>query len=96
MGTVVEGDFEWDAAKAASNQAKHGVSFEEAVTALMDPDALFLPDDLDPDRLIAIGASAKARVLFVVQVVRGARDRIISARPATANEQATYSQRSCP
>jgi len=31
--TVVHGDFEWDEAKAASNAAKHGVSFEEAVSA---------------------------------------------------------------
>lgn len=25
-------EFEWDAAKAASNLAKHGVSFEDAMT----------------------------------------------------------------
>jgi hypothetical protein len=93
LGTVVEGDFEWDAAKAASNVAKHGVSFEEAATALVDPDATFLQDQLDPDRLIAIGMSANARVLVVVHVERGARDRIISARPATRTEQAAYPPR---
>jgi uncharacterized DUF497 family protein len=32
MATVVEGDFEWDSAKAASNITKHGVSFFEAAT----------------------------------------------------------------
>jgi uncharacterized DUF497 family protein len=32
MGTVVFGDFEWDAAKAVANEQKHGVSFEEAAT----------------------------------------------------------------
>jgi hypothetical protein len=38
MGTVTAGDFEWDEAKAASNLAKHGVSFEEAAVALLaDP-----------------------------------------------------------
>lgn len=36
MATVVEGDFEWDEDKAASNAAKHGVSFEEAATAERD------------------------------------------------------------
>jgi len=29
--------FEWDQATAADNVAKHGVSFEEAATALRDP-----------------------------------------------------------
>jgi uncharacterized protein len=28
--------FEWDDAKAASNQRKHGVSFDEAVTVFGD------------------------------------------------------------
>lgn len=30
---------EWDAGKAAANRRKHGVSFDEAVTALLDPRA---------------------------------------------------------
>ena len=29
-------DFEWDSAKAVANFRKHGVSFEEAVSALRD------------------------------------------------------------
>jgi uncharacterized DUF497 family protein len=29
-------NLEWDAAKAAANVRKHGVSFEEAVSALKD------------------------------------------------------------
>ena len=35
--------FEWDEAKAAENHRKHGVSFEEAVTAFDDP--LFVLQD---------------------------------------------------
>ena len=30
--------FEWDARKSAANEAKHGVSFEEATLAFDDPD----------------------------------------------------------
>jgi len=30
-------EFEWDADKAASNAAKHGVAFEEAATVFGDP-----------------------------------------------------------
>ena len=36
--------FEWDENKAASNLAKHGVSFLEAVAAFADPRRLILPD----------------------------------------------------
>jgi uncharacterized protein len=93
VATVLYGDFEWDDEKAAFNQAKHGVSFEEAATALVDPNALFLADDsADEDRLVAIGMSKQTRVLFVVHVVRGERDRIVSARLATDAEEAIYEQ----
>jgi Ribonuclease toxin, BrnT, of type II toxin-antitoxin system len=44
MASVVEGDFEWDAAKAASNLTKHGVSFFEAATVFADPFAVYLDD----------------------------------------------------
>lgn len=37
--------FEWDGRKARSNVAKHGVSFELAITAFDDPFALVAPDD---------------------------------------------------
>jgi uncharacterized DUF497 family protein len=29
--------FDWDSRKAQSNRRKHGVSFEEAATAFLDP-----------------------------------------------------------
>ena len=44
MPTVVEGDFEWDSEKAASNLVKHGVSFPEAATVFADPLAVYLDD----------------------------------------------------
>jgi uncharacterized DUF497 family protein len=44
MPTVVEGDFEWDSAKAVSNLEKHGVSFPEAATVFADPMAVYLDD----------------------------------------------------
>lgn len=42
MPTVVEGDFEWDSAKADSNLAKHGVAFAEAATVFADPMAVYI------------------------------------------------------
>jgi uncharacterized DUF497 family protein len=38
--TVRFGDFEWDAAKAAANLRRHGVSFVEATEVFDDPHAL--------------------------------------------------------
>lgn len=92
MATVLFGDYEWDTDKSAANQIKHGVSFEEAATALQDPHAAYV-DAGSPDeqRFAAIGHSA-ARLLYVVHVERGERERIISARLATASEEALYDQ----
>jgi len=36
--------FQWDPEKAASNEAKHGVSFEEASTVFGDPLATTVAD----------------------------------------------------
>jgi uncharacterized DUF497 family protein len=83
--------FEWDVAKAAANERKHGVSFEEAATAFLDPLARVFDD---PDhgrgelRFLLIGLSAMTRLLLVVHVERAEALRIISARLATASERA--------
>lgn len=90
MRTVFEGDFEWDSVKAASNLIKHGVSFAEAATVFADPMAVYLDDGSGIGRMVVIGRSLRERVLYVVSVERGERDRIISARPATAAERAIY------
>jgi uncharacterized DUF497 family protein len=93
VATVTFGDFEWDAEKAAVNLAKHGVSFEEAVTVFLDLDYLLLGDTVAPERFVAIGISRKARVLFVVHCERGEKLRVISARRATRRERETYERR---
>jgi hypothetical protein len=36
VATVRAGEFEWDGAKARTNLAKHGISFEEAMTVFLD------------------------------------------------------------
>ena len=90
MATVIEGDFEWDSDKAASNLAKHGVSFPEAATVFADPLAVYLDDGSGVGRMVVIGTSLRERLLYVVHVERGARDRIISARSATPGERQVY------
>jgi uncharacterized DUF497 family protein len=93
VATVTFGDFEWDADKAVANAAKHGVTFEEAATVFLDIDYLLVPDAASPDRVVAIGMSRQARVLFVVHCERGERLRMISARRATRREREAYERR---
>jgi uncharacterized protein len=90
MATIIEGDFEWDSAKAARNLAKHGVSFQEAATVFADPIAVYLDDGSGSDRIVVIGNSLRERLLCVVNIQRGERERIISARRATQGERDVY------
>jgi uncharacterized protein len=89
-------EFEWDSAKAASNQSKHGVGFEEAVTVFDDPlsTTVIDPDhSLREERLIIFGRSRNGRILAVMHTERGERVRIISAREATRAEREAYEEK---
>jgi uncharacterized DUF497 family protein len=82
--------FEWDPKKAKRNFRKHGVSFEEAVTAFYDPLSATFDDpdhSVDEQRYITIGFSSRGRLLVVSHSERGQALRIISARPATTDER---------
>ena len=83
-------DFEWDPKKARSNQAKHGVSFEEATQVFGDEYALELYDNSEGEERFVIIGRVGIAVLVVVYTERNARIRIISARRATAREEEAY------
>jgi hypothetical protein len=55
-----------------------------------DPLAVYLDDGSGTDRVMVIGTSLRNRVLCVVHIERGERDRIISARMATRPERQVY------
>lgn len=85
----------YDPNKAASNQRKHGVSFEEAQTALLDEYALVQEDgDSETEqRFVLLGRAAKERLLVVVYAVWDEEAnliRLISARLATNRERDSY------
>lgn len=87
--------FEWDDKKAISNLKKHAISFEEASTVFGDWLAITIDDPLhseSEDRFIIIGKSELLKTLVVVHVERSEAIRIISARPATKNEQNFYEE----
>lgn len=85
--------FEWDANKAVSNLAKHGVSFDEAKTVFNDP--LYV-DFYDPDhsddeeRYLIVGESKLGRLLVVSYTERKDSIRVISAREVTRSEREAY------
>ena len=95
MVEMTELSFEWDSKKAKSNEAKHGVSFDEAKSVFYDERALVIPD---PDhsrvegRFVIMGMSALSRVLVVVHCFRSNNNvvRIISARRAGTKEMQAY------
>ena len=86
---------DWDLLKATANLRRHGVSFEEAATALADDLSI---TGADPDhskgesRFVTFGVSSAGRLLVVAHTERGDRLRIISARPATKRERRIYEE----
>ncbi len=87
--------FEWDMAKAAANVRKHGVSFDEAATVLLDTLAT---SGSDPDhsvgesRYLTFGVSRLGRLLAVSHSYRPGAVRIISARRVTRAERTVYEE----
>ena len=87
--------FTWDPKKAAANLHKHGVSFEDASTALADPHSVTIAD---PDhstlehRFTLIGATKRNLIVVVSHTERIDTIRIISARKATRRERVSYEE----
>jgi hypothetical protein len=87
--------FEWNAQKARSNLAKHGVSFEEASTIFGDSLSLTIPDpehSRTEKRFVTMGSAFTGKLLVVVHTDRGDNIRIISARRASRRERKSYEE----
>ncbi len=85
-------DFVWDAHKAASNVAKHGIRFERACEVFFDPLMVSLDVSVDEEvRDGVLGVTELGKLLFVVYIDRdGEAIRIISARAAEPAERNRY------
>jgi len=89
--------FEWDHVKAALNLTKHGVSFEQALTAFADATALDGADvkhsAAEPRRFL-VGRAADGQILAITYTLRssthGEAVRIITARRASRKERRSY------
>ena len=88
-------DFEWDPAKARSNERKHGVSFFEACGVFDDDHSSTVHDpdhSVDQSRYLIFGVSKGGRYLVVSYAERADRIRLISARQMTPRERKAYEQ----
>ena len=87
-------EFQWDPIKNASNEKKHGITFDEAKTVFTDQFARIIadPDHSETeDRFILLGTSIHSRLLVVCHCVRENDSiRIISARKADKDERLIY------
>jgi len=91
--------FEWDSQKDLSNQAKHGVSFQEAKEVFDDPLHLSFLDhrfSYFQERWITVGKTQRAKILVVANLFFNDKAeeviRIISAREATSHERRQYEE----
>ena len=87
--------FDWDPAKAAANDQKHGIAFAEAATAFGDPLSITVPDPEHSEgeaRFILVGLTFRGRLVVVAHAESDETIRIISARVATRAERQSYEQ----
>ena len=84
--------FEWDDAKALSNEAKHGISFKMARDAFLDAFAIEEIDDRRRTAETRFGllGMVENRLLSVAYTMRKNKIRIISARLAEPHERRRY------
>lgn len=94
MATVIDGDFEWDDAKAQANLVKHGIRFEEAATVFADPYAVYLDDGSGTERMVVIGASIRDRILmsFTLSVENEIASSVLAERRVPSG---TYTMARC-
>ena len=85
-------EFEWDDAKAVTNERNHGISFDVARAAFADPFAVARVDRRHAhteERYVLLGMIDN-RLVYVAYAMRGARIRLISARKAEPQERRRY------
>ena len=89
---MIDDEFEWDDAKAATNEFNHGVAFDMARSVFLDPFAIDWLDDRKAyvEARYSIIGMADHRLLYVAYTMRGDRIRIISARGAEPHERRQY------
>lgn len=87
--------FEWDGVKAASNLAKHEVSFDYVARVFLD-DARLIADTtrgIDGEERGKATGLIDGKLYTAVYTMRGTVCRIISARRSNRSEERSYGHR---
>lgn len=82
--------FEWDDNKNASNQKKHGISFEDATDIFNDRDRIQYIKTRDGERRYKAVGKAFEAIITVIYTVRNLIIRVISARRSSKEERKAY------
>ena len=85
-------NFEFDPAKSAANQAKHGLDFVGAQELWQDVDRLEVPARSDAENRRLMIARHGGKLWVAVFTERGENIRLISVRRARPNEEEIYEQ----
>lgn len=88
-------DFEWNRAKAALNERKHAVGFEQAAEIFADIHSATVPDpdhSIDEEHFLIFGRTRAGKFLVAAFTERDGTIRIINARRMTRRERKAYEQ----
>ena len=90
-------EFEWDEEKNRLNQAKHFITFDEALVIFKGNVVTLIDGRFDhgKERIRSTGLLEIAEtevIITVVHTYRGQKTRIISARKANRKERALYNE----
>jgi uncharacterized DUF497 family protein len=86
---VLDKDFEWDDQKSETNEARHGIDFEEARNLWRHGVDEYPSPRGKEMRYVAFG-KLNGRLYLVALTYKGHRRRLISVREATAEERERY------
>lgn len=85
--------FEWDEEKNKKNQAKHKISFEEAMALWQDENAIEVPaQTVDGEERLALIADLEGKIWAAFYTMRKEVIRIFSVRRARKKEVKFYEQ----
>ena len=82
--------FEYDPAKSAANQEKHGLDFEDAQDLWRDPNRLLIDARSDGESRSAMIGAIEKRVWTAIFTRRDDKVRLISVRRARDTEMKLY------
>jgi len=83
-------EFEYDPTKSKTNQAKHGIDFDEAQALWLDEDRIEFPARSETEERRALLAMKDKKIWVAFYTMRKTARRIISVRRARENEEKTY------